>query len=326
VVRYRRHSHAVPGTDPEIPRKRRRGVAALPSLFTLGNCLCGFAAILYAARGPASPDTAPFISPYAMAGYFIFAAMLFDMFDGFVARLTRSASDFGAELDSLADMVSFGVAPAFLSIRLITDLLYKTNLSPEMKTLDIPGPFSDDVWGRLFWVIAAIYVSCTALRLARFNVINKHEVSSHMSFRGMPSPGAAAVVASTIIFFQTLYAPAHVIPFNVSPDVQFQLRKVFPYLLPVVLLSAALLMVSRFSYSHLINRFLRGRKRFRTIVVYLCVLMLILWQPQVSTLIAIYLYALSAPVTWLFHLATGKKAPGTVAVAAPATTENPPTT
>jgi CDP-diacylglycerol--serine O-phosphatidyltransferase len=288
--------------------------------------LCGFAAILYAARGPSTPETAPMISNYAMAGYFIFAAMLFDMFDGFVARLTRSASDFGAELDSLADMVSFGVAPAFLSIRLITDLLYKTNVSPEMKTLDIPGPFSDDLWGRLFWVIAAIYVSCTALRLARFNVINKHEISSHMNFRGMPSPGAAAVVASTIIFFDTLYTPRHVIPFNVSDPVKDVLRTIFPYLLPVVLLCAALLMVSRFSYSHLINRFLRGRKKFRTIVVYLCVVMLIMWQPQVSTLIAIYIYALSAPVTWLFRLITGKKAPTAVNVHPAAATENPPTT
>ena len=62
----------------------------------------------------------------------------------------------------------------------------------------IPGPFADDAWGRLFWVIAAIYVSCTALRLARFNVINKHDVSSHMNFRGMPSPGAAFMRSSAL--------------------------------------------------------------------------------------------------------------------------------
>jgi CDP-diacylglycerol--serine O-phosphatidyltransferase len=231
--------------------------------------------------------------------------MLFDMFDGFVARLTRSASDFGAELDSLADMVSFGVAPAFLTIRLVTDLLYKIKLAPGVKPFE-PGPLSDDVWGRLFWIIAAIYVSCTALRLARFNVINKHEISSHMNFRGMPSPGAAAIVASTIIFFETLYAPRHVIPFNVSEPVRELLKTFFPYLLPVVLLIAALLMVSRFSYAHLINRFLRGRKKFRELVFYLIILMFILWQPQISTLIAIYTYALSAPVVWLFRKATGK--------------------
>jgi CDP-diacylglycerol--serine O-phosphatidyltransferase len=326
VVRYRRQPQHLPhGADPDSPpppRKRRRGVAILPSLFTLGNCLCGFAAIHYAAsQSSTQPTTLPgtaLASPYAIAGYFIFAAMIFDMFDGFVARLTRSASDFGAELDSLADMVSFGVAPAFLSIRLITDLLHKINVAPGTKTLDIPGPFSDHAWGRLFWIIAALYVSCTALRLARFNVINKHEVSSHMNFRGMPSPGAAAIVASTIIFFETLYAPRHLLPFNIAPPILEMLKTFFPYLLPVVLLIAALLMVSRFQYSHLINRFLRGRKKFRHLVVYLFIFMLILLEPRSVTLAAIYAYALSAPLTWLFRKATGRvPAPHPAAVTPP---------
>src|SRR6185436_10485982 len=135
-----------------------------------------------------------FATHFAMAGYFIFLAMVFDMFDGFVARLTRSASDFGAALDSLADMVSFGIAPAFLSIHLIAELLH-TPAPTGRDYIAIPGPFSDDVWLRLFWIIAGIYVSCTALRLARFNVITKLDPLSHMSFRGMPSPAAAATVA-----------------------------------------------------------------------------------------------------------------------------------
>jgi len=269
-------------------RKKRRGVALLPAMFTLGNCLCGFASINYASRGiidNLDPKGYPDFSNYAVAGYFIFAAMLFDMFDGFVARLTKSASDFGAELDSLADMVSFGLAPGFLSIHLIGGLLNKSNFPAGMKALDIPGPFSNDAWGRLFWVVAAIYVSCTALRLARFNVLNKHEVSSHMNFRGMPSPGAAAVVASTIIFFATLYARDHVLPFNVSPAVKECLRTVFPYLLPVVLLVAALLMVSRFAYSHLV------------------------WEPQTTVVVAIYLYGLSAPVGWLWRVCLRRRGP-----------------
>lgn len=298
------------------PRRRRRGVALLPTMFTLGNCLCGFTSIHYASL-QMDPTASP--NNYAVAGYAIFAAMLFDMFDGFVARLTRSASDFGAELDSLADMVSFGVAPAFLSIRLIGDLLRGTNLPAGAMMLNVAGPFSDDAWGRLFWVIALLYVSCTAMRLARFNVINKHDVTSHMNFRGMPSPGAAAVVASSIIFFETLYAPKHVIPFHVSEPMLDWLRHVFPYLLPLVLLVAALLMVSRFAYSHLINRFLRGRKKFRQVVGFLLLVMLIVWQPQIVTLVAIYIYALSAPVSWLWKLGTRRRA------ARPAAPETPPT-
>lgn len=253
----------------------------------------------------------PDFSNYALAGYFVFAAMFFDMFDGFVARLTNSASDFGAELDSLADMVAFGLAPAFLSIRVIGDLVHKQNLPAGMRTLDIPGPFNDDVWGRFFWVIAALYVCCTALRLARFNVLNKHEVSSHMNFRGMPSPGAAACVASSVCFFCTLYAQKHIIWFNMSDRVKEFLQMVFPYLLPVVLLVAALLMVSRFAYAHLINRFLRGRKRFRVVVVYLGLILLIVTLPQVTTLVLIYAYALSAPVGWLWKTCSRQRGAGT---------------
>jgi CDP-diacylglycerol--serine O-phosphatidyltransferase len=303
-------------------------------MFTLGNCLCGFASINYAARhaavetaagtlpGSPSPDN-PYFN-FALAGYLIFAAMVFDMFDGFVARLTRSASDFGAELDSLADMVSFGVAPAFLAIRLITDLL-RTPVAAGGRApfADLPGPFSDDFWGRLFWVIAALYVSCTALRLARFNVLNKHEVSSHMNFRGMPSPGAAAVVASSVIFFATLHARNHnVIPLRLSEHVLAMLRAIFPYVLPIVLLVAGLLMVSRFAYAHLINRFLRGRKRFRTVVLAMIILMLIWAQPQVTTLVAIYIYALSAPIT-AFYLRSTKRLPPGAGTNAPTVAAGP---
>ncbi len=233
-----------PGRPPRL-RKRRRGVALLPALFTLGNCLSGFASLNYAANGVNIPNSY-LPSNYAIAGYFIFLAMIFDMFDGFVARITRSASDFGAELDSLADMVSFGIAPAFLTMHLIGDLWNNPALSVNGKVpyAALPGPFSDDLWLRLFWVIGATYVCCTALRLARFNVMNKHDALSHMSFRGMPSPGAAAVVASTVIFFESLRRSAQPDPgihlwFNIPSPVQEVLRAILPYLLPAVLLAAA---------------------------------------------------------------------------------------
>jgi CDP-diacylglycerol---serine O-phosphatidyltransferase len=185
-----------------------------------------------------------FAAHFTIAGSFIFLAMVFDMFDGFVARLTRSTSDFGAELDSLADMVSFGIAPAFLSVHLIGELL--RNQGPGGHDyLFLPTPFSDSGWLRLFWLIAAIYVSCTALRLARFNVITQPDALSHMYFRGMPSPGAAAIVAGSVVFFEFL-GPENKIPFNVSPEVREFLKFIVPYLLPTMLLVSALLMVSRF--------------------------------------------------------------------------------
>jgi CDP-diacylglycerol---serine O-phosphatidyltransferase len=287
-----------PSPAPAL-RKRRRGVSLLPSLFTLGNCLCGFAAINYASLGDSV-----FSKYFLWAGYFIFLAMVFDMFDGFVARLTRSTSDFGKELDSLADVISFGVAPAFLAVRLMGQQMM--NQGPTGRDyLSIPAPFSDSAGSRLFWVIACIYVSCTALRLARFNVITQPDVLSHMYFRGLPSPAAAAIVAGSVVFFEQL-APDNSVPFHVPLVIRHYLTVVAPYFLPPMLLFSALLMVSHFSYVHLINRFLRGRKRFRKLVGIFLLAMVMLWQPQITIMLGIYLYAISAPLMSLYR-ATRKK-------------------
>jgi CDP-diacylglycerol--serine O-phosphatidyltransferase len=298
-MRYRRRELEESSMPPI--RRRRRGLGVVPTLFTLGNCLCGFASLHYASQPVASTA---FPTPFAIACYLIFLAMIFDMFDGFMARLTKTSSDFGAELDSLADMVSFGVAPAYLALKVCGSLL--TPAGP----YEILGPFADDALGKLFWIIGGVYVACAALRLARFNVINKHDVDSHMSFRGLPSPGAAGVVVSTILFFEALRAPLdkHFIPFRVPENLVDNLKAAFPYLIPCILLAAALLMVSRFSYSHLINRFLRGRRRFGYVVRIVLLAGLIFWQPQITALAVIYLYALSAPAAWIFRSIFGKSA------------------
>jgi len=241
---------------------------------------------------------------------------VFDMFDGFVARLTRTTSDFGAELDSLADMVSFGIAPAFLAVRLMGTLLHSQ--TPNGHEF-FPIPFADSAGLRLFWMIAGVYVSCTALRLARFNVITQPDVLAHMYFRGMPSPGAAAIVCGSVIFFEWL-APSNTIKFNVTQEMRDWMIAVVPYLLPTMLLLAALLMVSRFAYAHLINKFLRGLKRFRTVVAFFLLVMAVLSEPQICVLLGIYIYALSAPVMWVIRKARGKSTTPVVAgLNAPAT-------
>jgi len=297
-------------------------VALLPALFTLGNCLSGFAALNYASRDAAPGEDSVFAGHFAIAGALIFLAMVFDMFDGFVARLTRSTSDFGAELDSLADMVSFGIAPAFLSVHLIAELL-NTQGPAGHDYLSFPTPFSDSAWLRLFWVIAGIYVSCTALRLARFNVITLPDVYSHMYFRGLPSPGAAALVAGSVVFFEFL-GPNSTFPFHVTEDVRNGLKIFFPYVLPVMLLVSALLMVSRFSYVHLVNRVMRRRKRFRVLVGVFLVGMVIVWEPQIAILLGIYLYAFSAPLMSIYRKIGGKKSPALMLGSALTPTERGP--
>jgi CDP-diacylglycerol--serine O-phosphatidyltransferase len=141
----------------------RRGVALLPSLFTMGNMFCGYACIVYSLRGD-----------FETAAPFIGFSIVLDMLDGRIARLTGTASDFGVELDSLADAISFGVAPAIMS--------YAWGLHP---------------LGRLGMFSGFLFVSAAALRLARFN-IQSATGGDKRYFVGMPSPAAAAIPASTV--------------------------------------------------------------------------------------------------------------------------------
>ena len=148
------------------PERLRRGVYLLPSLMTLSSLLCGFASIVYSTRGD-----------FDTAAVLIGVAMIVDTLDGFLARLTHSQSAFGAELDSLADVVSFGVAPAILAFTWGLLLL-----------------------GRLGWAAGFIYVAAAAMRLARFN-IQSGSTADKRYFAGLPSPAAASVTASTVFLY-----------------------------------------------------------------------------------------------------------------------------
>jgi CDP-diacylglycerol--serine O-phosphatidyltransferase len=148
------------------PQRFKRGVFLLPSLFTVANLFCGYACVVHSTR--ADFDT---------AALFIGVAMVLDTLDGFFARLTNSSTAFGVELDSLADVVSFGLAPAILA-------------------------FTWGLWPlkRLGWAAGFIYVTAAAMRLARFN-IQTAVITDKRYFVGMPSPAAAAVIASTVYLY-----------------------------------------------------------------------------------------------------------------------------
>lgn len=138
----------------------------LPSLFTLANLFCGYACIIFATRGD-----------YSTAAPFIGFAVVLDMLDGRIARLTGATSDFGREFDSLADVISFGMAPAVLG--------YNWGLSS---------------YGRLGWTVGFIFVSAAAIRLARFNIQSVANPDKRY-FVGMPSPAAAGLTAATVYAF-----------------------------------------------------------------------------------------------------------------------------
>lgn len=267
-------------TQDDIRRKspRQKVFAVLPTLLTLGNAVCGFGAITILARVGPTFDVVPGDSVTAFdaaaemvkAAQLIFLAMLFDALDGSAARLTNQTSEFGAMLDSLCDVVSFGVAPAFMMLKL-TDPRHRL-----METLQLKGseptpvgpilqaPFDYPI--DLLWAIAALFLACAILRLARFNVETDEE-DDHDGFSGLPSPAAAAVVASFPIGVMSLKKKL----FEASTESADQIvawsepigKVILPslaVLLPVITLATAVLMVSRIRYPHVFNQIVKGNK------------------------------------------------------------------
>ena len=219
------------------PRRFRRGVYLLPSMFTLANMFCGYACIVYSMRGELE-KAAPLIG----------IAIIVDMLDGRVARMTGTTSEFGVEFDSLADIISFGVAPAIMA--------FQWGLQP---------------LGRLGWAAGFVFVAGAAIRLARFNI--QSGTADKRYFVGLPSPAAAGVPAATIFFypdgFQTAAAALPVLALVIVPGllmvsnirfysfktVDLQSRRAYPVLallaLGLALVTAHEIMLLAISYAYL---------------------------------------------------------------------------
>src|SRR6266480_3006089 len=156
----------------------------LPNLLTAGNLFCGFVALTKIVEADISTGD---FTDIKVAMVFILAACIFDLFDGRVARLGGHESPFGREFDSLADLISFGVAPAFLVHRVV------------LKDVSIKHP-------EIGWFIASIYLICGAFRLARFNCLSTQPARpGHKDFLGFPIPSAAGLVASLTLLIIRLY-------------------------------------------------------------------------------------------------------------------------
>ncbi|MBN1765402.1 MAG: phosphatidylcholine/phosphatidylserine synthase [Sedimentisphaerales bacterium] len=275
-------------------RRRLRHILVLPVLITLANGLCGFTAIHYTTKGMTGPDQLllhkPEITFFATGAWFIFLAMVCDALDGFVARKSGSSSNFGAQLDSLSDVISFGVAPAFLMLGVMESSL-KEIVYPAVPVF---GTFS----GKLLWIAAACYVCCALLRLARFNVETTPDISSHMIFNGLPSPAAAGVIAAQVLLLHDL-GPE--LQRDIAPEVVRIGSLVIIYMLPFITVGVALLMVSRMPYSHIVNQYIQGRKPFEYVVVLVLLLLLLIWKLQLTLAAGSLIYALSGPVRWLWR-------------------------
>ncbi len=239
---------------PRVPLRQRmrsdqlrKGVYLIPSLFTAGNLMCGFFSII-----------ATFHGEYVNAALLILLANVFDGVDGYVARLTRTTSQFGVEFDSLADVVAFGVAPGIL--------VYFWALLPWQ------------TWG---WLAASTYVVCGALRLSRFNV--QAQGSTKNYFVGLPIPAAAQMITSSVILYNYLGGAT-------APN------RHLVFLLVVYGLAA--LMVSNIPYFSLKNNDIRKRHPHWMLVSGLILITLIIAERHIMFFTIVLLYTLSGPLLW----------------------------
>jgi CDP-diacylglycerol---serine O-phosphatidyltransferase len=232
------------------PRRFRRGIFLLPSLFTVANLFCGYACVVYAMR-----------SDFETAALFIGVAMVLDTLDGFMARLANASTAFGVELDSLADVVSFGLAPAILA-------------------------FAWGLWPlqRLGWAVGFLYVTAAAMRLARFNIQTKSETApaDKRYFIGMPSPAAAGVIAATVYLY-----PIGIIDRSAA----------LPAL--AIVLVPALLMVSTVRFRSVKAIDVGWRRSYLALFLAAIVIALVAWQPRIALVVLAYSYVVASLMAWL---------------------------
>jgi len=251
--------------EPDGRKVRHRGIYLLPNLFTTANLFAGFFSIITAINGN-----------FYVAAATVFVAMVLDGLDGRVARLTNTQSAFGAEYDSLSDMVAFGLAPAVLA--------YEWALSE---------------LGNVGLTVAFIYVACAALRLARFNTqIGKVD---KRWFIGLASPAAAGVVAGWVWAVWAL------------DDVGIrggELPLVLVMLFALMVAAAGLLMVSNIKYYSFKDLDLKGRVPFVAILVVVLVFAVVFSDPPRILLLIFLAYAVSGPVQYLMQVRRRKRVEG----------------
>jgi CDP-diacylglycerol--serine O-phosphatidyltransferase len=252
-----------PEIKPSAPGEKLK-IYFLPNLMTAGNLFCGFLALTKIVD--ADPMSDNFIHVIHTALFLILLACIFDLLDGRVARMGGSESPFGREFDSLADIVSFGVAPAFLVHRIV-----------------LAGVFT--VHPQFGWFIASVYLICGAFRLARFNCLATMGSGNNKEFLGFPIPAAAGLVASLTLFLLWIEEKG----FS-----QSKLR----FALPVLLLFLSAMMVSEVKYPSFKSLDFRAQRSFaKMLIIVLCVgFFLILWENVLPVL---------APVIFTAYLLYG---------------------
>ena len=269
-----------------LPKRRRLFRPSMaPTMLTLANLVCGFLAIAYmtdahAAFGASGEGVTP-ASRVSLAGWMVLLGMVFDALDGRVARMTHSTSEFGGVLDSLADLITFGVAPAMIAKVVIQDA-FVTAGGPDIR--------------RIAFLTAAFYAVCAALRLARYAVEQEDEEVAVSTFLGLPTPGAAGVIAALALCYGDIVQWWELAPLG---------KWVAAYAVGFgVVASLALLMVSNVPFVHFANKFLRGRQSVGRVALPLLgiIALMTVVEPRVVIAVGFCFYALSGPLLMLPRL------------------------
>lgn len=249
--------------------ERHRYLKAAPNFLTLCNSLCGFLAILVTLRAYelANADASGVEEVFAVSALVILFAMIFDALDGFVARLLDAGSMHGVQMDSLADMVTFGVAPATVVAIMTHSLRDPMNRPQEV----------------LVYLLCSVYLGCAAIRLATYNVYAMQNKTGGDKFSGLPSPGAAAAVCSVVLF---------------AENAKISTSALAAYL-PFYAAFLGLLMVSTIPYLH-VGKWLAsvGRSRRKQLIL-LAVIVFLVFFRGTGALVLMTAYVLSGPVAVL---------------------------
>jgi CDP-diacylglycerol--serine O-phosphatidyltransferase len=243
-----------------MSEKMKKGIYILPSLLTCGNMSCGYLSILSSIDGD-----------FTKSAWFLVLAVAFDMTDGRVARLTKTTSRFGIQLDSLSDLVSFGIAPSAMMYQLVLSSMGKVGMA-----------------------IAILFVLCSALRLAKFNVHAQDDVV-HSSFMGLPTPASAGLLLSFVLSYELFADTGQSLSFKTIP-ILMKSMPLFFKTMPVVMVILSLLMVSSIPYYSFKKMNLFKPKTFRLLVLVVLLLFLMITFPQNIIFILFSLYVFSGLV------------------------------
>lgn len=275
-----------------------RHIAVIPNIITLCNAVCGFIALTLIAGSLEGGETHLLVRLH-QAAWFILAGMLFDVFDGKVARATGGGTTLGAQLDSLADLVTFGLAPAGLTLA----LFHHWNLE---RISESGNPLSEagNPLSQLIWVFCLAYFLGALLRLARFNSVRDgHENDDHFAFDGMPTPGAAGVVTSLVLMYFTLgdWNAWYLTTFSATkPEGLDQALALIPQFLPICCFLLGYLMVSnRITYPHVASQMFGQGMHFDRFASLVFAVTVVVFFKEPMLCLVFFGYALWPAVHWI---------------------------